>query len=422
MVARFDPLTALEGSFRGFPFRYARERKPGGQRGPLHEYPDRDVPYFEGTGRKAKQFDLSVYFVALTGDPTGSTADLQADAFERLLYGGKPGPLILGLRRETVWARSWDRERTADKGGWVRVDVSFIEAGRNQYPASETSWPHTLLAEALAARTAFGEALAAGLGLDGLSLEAQATLVESAGVLAGVMDVAAQLAGGDAPSSALAAAGLLTSTFLAGLPGIDGPLDIAAFAAATVALVGNWADALAGASPDSVSLGRAVDALFTLYGEAASDSWYAAGTLTPTQTAEIANQAALSGAVRRLALAEAARLTASIAFASYDDAVALRDRFADAFDDEVDGALAADGSRSALASLQARTLLAISAAGADKARLVPYRLPRPRTAIGMAQLFYPDDADVAARAAELVARNGVIHPAFMPSSGERLSA
>ena len=38
----------------------------------------------------------------------------------------------------------------------------------------------------------------------------------------------------------------------------------------------------------------------------------------------------------------------------------------------------------------------------------------------LAQLFYGDDPDVPGRAAELVARTGAIHPAFLPAKGERL--
>ncbi len=428
MALRFNPLTALEGSFRGFPFLISKERKPGGQRGPLHEYPDRDMPYFEGLGRKAKQFELAIYFIGIAGDTDGVTADIQAAAFEAMLWtsvaaGGKSGPLMLpGFKREQVHARTWERERTADKAGWVSFQVTFVEAGRNQYPAPTTSWPQTLLAEALAARTAFAGALGAGLSLVGLPLAAADDLIASAGTLVAVLGVAAQLVGGGSPSSALSAASLLGTTFLAGMPGIGEALDTVVLASGTVGLLASWADALAGDEPTASSRGLAIDALFTVYGEASADDWYFPGTVTPTRAGELANQAAYSAGIRRVALSEAARLAAGLTFATYDDAVALRTRFSDAFDDEVNQAPAVDGTREALASLQANTLLAISAAGADKARLVPYQVARPRSAISLAQLFYPSDPDVAARAAELVARNGTIHPAFMPAAGERLSS
>jgi prophage DNA circulation protein len=429
MASRFDPLTALEGAFLGFPFKLAGERGEGGIRGPVHEYPDRDLPFFEKLGRSARRFDLSVYFV-------GPSADLQAALFDKLLWKGTAGPLILpGLRRETMLAQKWNYQKEAGRAQWVRFDLHFVEVGRNTYPAPSTSWPHALLDAALSARTAFGDALGEALslvGLDGgpLGQEAVEDLIGRAQALGTVLNVAAQLAAGDAPSTALASAALLTLGYTRSLgpSSFDGWLATATFAAATVQLLGGWADALAGPSPDLLSRSRAIESMFVVYGEGASDSWYAPEALTPLELAGISNQGALSSGIRRVALAEIARQAASLDFASYDDAALLRGRLADAFDDEINlaGNATAPGGRSerarvALQHLRAATLQAISDAGADKARLVPYAVPRPRPALAMAQLFYGGDADVTGRAGELVARTGAIHPAFLPAKGERLS-
>jgi hypothetical protein len=80
-----------------------------------------------------------------------------------------------------------------------------------------------------------------------------------------------------------------------------------------------------------------------------------------------------------------------------------------------------DAARSALEDLRSTVLQAISVAGANKAKLVPYAVARPKPSRSLAQLFYGDDVDVVARAAELVARTGSIHPAFLPARAERLS-
>lgn len=201
----------------------------------------------------------------------------------------------------------------------------------------------------------------------------------------------------------------------------DRGLQVATLAVATFDLLGGWADALAGSAPDRGSRMRAIDGLWTVYGEAASDSWYAPVALTPLQRAEINNQAALSAGIRRGALTEISRLSARLDFASYDDAALLRLQLADAFDDEIDAAVAAPKASTVLQDLRAATLSAISAAGADKARLVPYAVARPRPALALAQLFYSDDADLPARARELAERTGAVHPAFLPARAERLS-
>jgi prophage DNA circulation protein len=417
MLARFDPLSALEGFFLGFPFKIARERGEGGRRGPLHEYPDRDEPYFEDLGRRARRWELNVYFV-------GPTADLQADLWDKLLWKGTTGPLILPrLRRERVKAQTWSYDRDAGKGNWVSCQVTFVEAGQNQFPAPSTSWPHALLEAALDARTAFADALGGALeliGLDGtLSQEALESLVGDALALGEVLTVVAQVAGGLAPSSALASAGLLVAAYTGGLS--VATLDTVVLATSTVTLLAGWSDALAGPSPERSARSRAIDGLFGVYDQAASDDWYAPGALSPLQAIQVANQAAFSQGIRRAALAEVARHAASLDFASYDDAAALRERLADAFDDEINFSTVPDGARARLLDLRSATLQAISAAGADKAKLVPYAVPRPRPALALAQLFYGDDSDVPARAAELVARTGAIHPAFLPARGERLS-
>jgi hypothetical protein len=62
--------------------------------------------------------------------------------------------------------------------------------------------------------------------------------------------------------------------------------------------------------------------------------------------------------------------------------------------DELNQASSTDGSYEALSDLESKTLLAISAAGADKAKLIPYKTALPRTAIGLAQFWYPNDPDV----------------------------
>jgi prophage DNA circulation protein len=416
MPLRFDPTAALEGSFLGMPFKVARERREGGRRGPVHQYPDRDVPFFEDLGREAKRWELTLYFV-------GDSADLQADLFEGLLWKGRPGPLVLPrFRREQVVAQKWSVDRESGKGNWVSVSVSFVEAGQNQYPGASTSWPHALLEVVNDARTAFANALGGAMsliGLDGsLSQEAIEGVISNAETLGQVLGVAGQIAGGTAPSSALASAGLLIASYVGSL----GPsLDVAVLATSTFDLFTGWTSAIAGDVPDRASRNRAIEGLSYVLDAASVGEWYAAVTLTPLQAVAIANQAAFSQGIRRAALVEIGRQVASLDFATYDDAATLRARLADAFDDELNWSTLPDAARGKLLDLRSTTLQAISVAGADKAKLVPYTVPRPRPALALAQLFYGDDPDVPDRAAELVARTGAIHPAFLPAVGERLS-
>lgn len=419
MPQRFNPLTALDASFLGVPFKVARERGEGGRRGPLHEYPDRDEPFFEDLGRRARRFELEAYFI-------GSTADLQATLFVSLLWQGKVGSLILpGLRRERVKAVSWAYDKDAARANWVACHLTFVEAGRNQYPAPSTSWSHTLIKAVDDALTAITDALGKALDTIGLTQEVLEDLVFGATALSTAMGVGASLGAGNLPSTALASAALLTGGYLTGLGPALGALS---FAAATTVLIVTWAQTLAGDSPNRAARMAVIEALWTVYASVPYGDALDPELLTATDEIIVANRGALEAAIRRVALAEIARQAAALQFASYDDAAALRSRMADAFDVEIGVAgnpLAPggrdDGARAALQDLRSTTLQAISAAGADKARLVPYVVARPRPALALAQLFYGDSDDVPSRAAELVARTGAVHPAFLPARGERLS-
>jgi len=251
--------------------------------------------------------------------------------------------------------------------------------------------------------------------------------MDGAGGLADAFDIAASLVAGEFPSTALSAALSLTGDYRASLlPS----LDLAVFAVSTVGLVSSWASALAGASPDSASRGRAVEALWNVYDRAVDEgiAGQADAAETPLEIAVVRNRGAFGAGARRAILSEIGAQSTGLSFASYDDAAALRERLADAFDEEIDIAgdpSAAggrdDGARVALQDLRAAALQSISAAGANKARLVPYAVPAPRPSRVLAQLFYGGAADIEARAGELAARTGAVHPAFLPAAGERLS-
>lgn len=421
MGAFFNPLSALEGSFKGQSFKVAGERSDGGRRGPHHQYPDRDRPFFEDLGADARRREFSVYFV-------GPLADLQARRFDDMLWKGGPGPLVLpGFRRETALAQKWDYRKTSGRANWVEFAITFIDPGANSYPAASTSWPHALQSAVEEARTAFAGVLGDALSFDIPGQEIVEDLMEGAGGLAGALDIAASLVAGEFPSTALAAALSFTGDYQAKLlPS----LDLAVFALSTVGLVTDWARTLAGPSPDADSRGRAVEALWNVYDRSLDDgvSVLAERAGTPLEIAVAANRGAFGAGVRRAVLSEIGAQASGLSFASYDDAAALRERLADAFDVEIDiaGDPAAAGGRDdrarvALQDLRSTALQAISAAGANKARLVSYAVPAPRPARVLAQLFYGGSADVETRARELAARTGAVHPAFLPSQGERLS-
>jgi prophage DNA circulation protein len=61
MSVRADSL--LDGSWNGLPFKYQDASFSYGRRGQMHEYADRDDPYFEDLGRRARQYTLDIFLV-----------------------------------------------------------------------------------------------------------------------------------------------------------------------------------------------------------------------------------------------------------------------------------------------------------------------------------------------------------------------
>ncbi len=163
---------------------------------------------------------------------------------------------------------------------------------------------------------------------------------------------------------------------------------------------------------------NAVTALFKFFNR--SSTRPPVPVTTPNRRAQAANSAAIEALVRRAAVIEASRAAARIDFAApvtdgapritYQQAVALRERLADALEDEA--ATASVATFSALMDLRAAVVRDITARGADLPRLVNITIPATLPALVVAYRAFGD----AAREAEIVARNpmAVRHPGFVP--------
>jgi len=107
-------------------------------------------------------------------------------------------------------------------------------------------------------------------------------------------------------------------------------------------------------------------------------------------------------------------------FASYDEAVATRDWVAGLLDAR---ALAAadegeDDRAAAFEALMRAMVRDISARGGTLARLYAYRLGDTQPALVLANRLYGALGDIDAQAADLVARNSIRHPGFVPGGSE----
>ncbi|MGR2663122.1 DNA circularization protein [Chromobacterium haemolyticum] len=126
MAAKPDP---IYGSWRGRPFYFKSAGAEVGRRNVLHEYPYRDIPYGEDLGRAARVYRVTALFIGPTAkqDLQLLLDDLEASGPGELDHPYH-GRLLCQLQgKATV--------RDPDfVGGVTEVEMVFVEAGQNLEP------------------------------------------------------------------------------------------------------------------------------------------------------------------------------------------------------------------------------------------------------------------------------------------------
>lgn len=391
------------GSFRGVPFRIQTGEGEGGRRGELHEYPERDTPWFEDLGRKARRWTVEA--VVLGADYMAGR-DALIDACEAKGSGTLVHPYYGEL---TVVCVSHRVRESTGEGGVAFFSLEFGEPGS---PAAaetrlDTASQAIGVADAVqsAAPTLFASRFSVG-GMPAFVEMAAAALVRQ------VADVAAGVA------SPLGGAGSALRTYetgLAQLPGgaialVRAPLSLGH---AVVGLV----MAVAGLSASPTARVGALRRLLSSHNGFPPDI-----TPTPARRRERSNAEAFSRLVATVTAAEAVRAATSIRFASYDEAIALRDALAAEIDSAALEAADAgdDDSTEALDTLRLTMVRDITARGGSLERLYAYTPEATEPALAISQRLHGDPAVIVDRADELVERNRVPHPGFVPG-GKPLS-
>ena len=124
----------VEASFRGVTFKTEDEGAPVGRRVETHEYPNRDKPYTEDLGRVTFRPNITAYVI---GDDCFDQRDRLIEALN------KPGPGTLVHPTYGELNVCVDGEirvsTTSSEGRMVRFDLQFVEAGELTYPTSGTA-------------------------------------------------------------------------------------------------------------------------------------------------------------------------------------------------------------------------------------------------------------------------------------------
>jgi prophage DNA circulation protein len=374
----------LRGSFRGAEFQVRSNDLDFGRRTQAHEYPLRDTPYVEDLGLKGRRFQIEVFVAGL--DYTAARDRLIVEIEKR-----GPGALVHPYHgtRQVAILEARVRESSRE-GGMATFTLTCMEAGELTYPTTSTDTPQATQDKAETARQASLADFVRKFKIENLPgwsvTQLQDEVTRQLGDITGVVgDVAGSIAAQIRAPDSLGAA-------------IQGAI------ASVRDLVGAPARAMG---------------VYSSLSTAGADS-PAIPQTTTTRRQQAQDAAALTRLTRETAAIEAAETSAAMEFASADDALATRSEVLGQLDacmeatDPVTGAPIDDEVFDALRGLRAATAEDLRVRGARLPKIARVTQAATLPAGVVAYKIYGD----ASRADEIVARNKIRHPGFVPGGRE----
>jgi prophage DNA circulation protein len=384
----FDELQ--QATFRGVPFSVEGAESSYGRRAVVHEYPLRDRPFVEDLGRKARTFTLEAYV-------WGPFYMQARDALMSALEQGGSGRLVhpyLGER--TVTVTDFKKRESTSEGGMVRFTINFVEAGDLAFPSVQDD---TARQVDQAADNALLEAQARFAAVFIVDALPEFVAAAAQGRLGAAIDLIQKV------SASLPTLPGIAATFGPQLLSVRSELsDLvqgpSALGSALVGLVSGLSGLLSLPS-DAITMLRG---LFT-FGDTAA----VVPATTPSRVQQGINQAAIHSLIQQAAVIEATRSSSQITFGGYTDAIAVRDELATRLDTLAEST-PSDTVYQSLVTLRTAMIRDITARGADLARTVTVQPQATQPALVLAYALYED----ASRDADIIARNNVRHPGFVP--------
>ena len=392
-------------SFRGVPFFVESADSTHGRRQAVHEHAQRDVPYTEDLGRKAREFSVSGYLI-------GAEYQTQRDELIKACETAGPGVLVHPYRGEmTVTCRGLGVSESSNEGGMCLVKLTFLESGEASYPSAKVDTVNAISAKGNAVTASAEKGFIEGFTTSGYP----AYVAESAA--AGLSDLGEFMASpglsfdGELQAASdfyLQAKGLSSDAFSL----VQQPLQMV-----------NRITGLFG-SIRSAFGSNAFGMLTSLFDR--SPSSYSGSTATPSRQQQATNSLAMNALVRQVAVAEAAKAavvtevpvtttsgvtrvsTVPTVYDSYQAAIKVREELVDRIDTESE-ATPNDELYVALSDLRTSVVKAVPDPEQDLARIVQYVPRETLPSLLVAYQIYGD----ASRADEIATRNNPPHPGFL---------
>ncbi len=398
-----------QATFRGVPFYTWRTESQQGRRSVLHEYPQRDVPYVEDLGRKARGFVLEAYVI---GQHYMTARDNLINALEQ----PGPGTLVHPYRGTLNVALLTPATiiESANEGGMARFMMNFIEAGNNAQPSAKPDTASLVGNAADAANAAAQNSFANKFNIVGavdfVTSASQAAVNSALGAINSVSQFGQ---GGNLLSELLSSSSNLSSS-------------LTTLMATPQTLAGSIQSQIFGVESLFSNPSYAFSNLKTFFGagkEVAGTppviAVQPASLATPSRIQQSINQAAVVDLVRRTAIIEGVRTSSQIQFASYNDALNMEQSLSTYLDTEMESTSVNsygqpipidDDLYVALGALKVAMVRDITARGANLAPLTQVTLPITMPSLVAAFKVYGEST----QELDFVARNNIRRPGFMP--------
>jgi len=388
-------------SWRGVQFHVEQADDTIGRKSALHKYARRDKAWLEDLGRDAALYEVNAIVI---GSDYMAARDKLKEALQQPGLGDLVHP-YWGTLKLCVLGEVHISQSTR-YGGMASFSITFVESEENQYPDQNNDTRFSVAKQATAAEGVIGASFAAAFDV---LHSADFVAVEAGEVLR--MAISAI----NAAASSIISAGHELTGFVGLIEELEGSVERLARAPETLAqkLIGSIGGLLfLNDTDDTISKAYRAPLRATMSLTAFGGDLMPVSASTPLRQVQAKNQASLTTLVRQAAIIAAARAAADIDFTSYDDAAATRDDLAGLFDSEIVAAGDAgdDDAFRALALVRAAMIDDITARGAELSRIGTYTPPETMPAFLIAHILYGD----ASRADEIVSRNNISHPGFVP--------
>lgn len=381
--------TLRPASFRGVSFQVEAAKVGAGRRTTVHEYPQRDKPWVEDNGRAARPFEVEGFLV---GEDYVDLANKLLSALE------EPGPGTLvhpWFGTLTVSLKDLGEVSFSRSLGEARVSMSFVESGELTFPAAAASTQAQSRLAAQNIEVASVGNFAKRFTVDGfpdfVTTAANGNLASLTGLVGGGKIPGLEGLGyaNRAADTLQSAMGLLSSPSalgwkLAGLIGITGYLSAGL----------RWSGLVQSLLRLASHSGLAQPASPTIY--------------TPSRQQAYVNATAVNALARQAILAQAVGASSLVPATVHDETISLRNNLSAALDAE--SLVASDDVYEALQDARGKVWQDLTERARDSARLTTVSPPDTTPALVLAYDYYED----AARDGDIVARNGIRHPGFVP--------